>query len=144
VVAVAPEGTPTRERAVQPFREANAESLNSPAPRAGSIRLCDEVDVIRLDAEVKYPEARSRCGAECTADGLERPRATQRRDARPGSQGDVDGTVRVVALAPPMGDGASAGRPRAPGAGTTTAPGPDAKLELLGVRHLNRADIIPS
>ena len=142
-MAITPHAAVTTKRAVDRFRGSDRQALN-PSPEARRrTRLYQQMQMIRLNAELKDAEAVMRRGRECAANDRENRGRAQRRKCSDCPERHVYGTARQVDRPTPMRHGAPPGRWLAPRAITAAAPGADDKIELSGgASHLKRADII--
>jgi hypothetical protein len=77
VIAVAPHGPATAQHAVDRLRDANGQSLTATRQAARLVGLDEQVDVVRLNAELQYPKAPVAGRGEGAADGVEHPTTTQ-------------------------------------------------------------------
>jgi hypothetical protein len=77
VIPISPHGPSPAEHAVHGLRHPDWEPLAPARESSRPLSLDQEMHVIRLDAEMKYPEARAGGRGEGAADGVEDPSATQ-------------------------------------------------------------------
>ncbi len=78
MVAITPHRSTAPECMVDGLRQTDRQSLTSAADAVTAVGLDDQVDVIGLYAEMKYPEARAGGRGEGAADSVEERTTAQR------------------------------------------------------------------
>ena len=136
VVPLAKQPTPAAERAVEPAGQPNLEADHPAGQASRTASLDDEVQVIRLHAELDHAEVRPMpTGEDRRAHDPHRPMTAQRPHPVDHPQCDVLRKARREALASPVRD---PGPPRRPPR-TGPPPAPPGRPPSLIERELSRA-----
>jgi hypothetical protein len=138
MIPVRPHRSAPTDDAIHRLRDAYRETSDSPLESRRRVRLDEQVDVIRLSAELAHAEARVAGGAERALDRGKDPIAPERGNTGPRPQSDVRRAVPLMRRATAMRDRATTGRRFSAGPGTLSAPRADGETELLlSWRHLD-------
>jgi len=142
MVAVRPHPGAAAQQPVHRARQADREALQPADERRVRIGLHEEVHVIRLNAEVEHAEGSAGSICERRAYHLEDSSFAEREKTAARPQRHVHRDARIVSVSTSVRNGAPTGGRLAAGSATTAAPGPKGEIQLSGVSHLIRADII--
>ena len=144
VVSISPGPSGASQGAVHGLRDPDRQPAHPTLELRRPVRLYEQMQVIRLHAEVQDAEPRGASRSERVSCDTEKPAGPERGHDGGRPQRHMGGTVPIVRHARAVGDRAPPGSGLAPGAVTATSPGAKAKLELLHATcHLNLADVYP-
>jgi hypothetical protein len=119
----------TSEITIDGLGNANGEALDAPSQTRSVLGLDQEMDMIRLDAEVDDAEGVARSGSQSAPARDEDSVRTQGGQGVGRPQCDVHGAAGIVGFTRPMQHRAAAGAALATGTGPATTPRAD-QLQL--------------
>ncbi len=122
VVTIRPDCPPPVRAAVDGPRAANGEPLHAAGETQGLVRLDDQVHVIELNGKINHAEAAVAGGGQRGAQLEKDAWGSQRWDAGPTTERDVNRMSGVVGNAPAVRHARARPHRLAAGAATTTAP----------------------